>query len=97
MEERPRYIATVTSKGQLTIPADLRRDLGLRQGDRIEFAREEAGVYTVRRVVDKAAIDRAIETWRGRMQPAGRSGAEIVEELRGPLDDVQSQRDRRGS
>jgi AbrB family looped-hinge helix DNA binding protein len=29
---------TVTSKGQVTIPQALRRELGIRQGSRIEFA-----------------------------------------------------------
>ncbi|WP_369123396.1 AbrB/MazE/SpoVT family DNA-binding domain-containing protein, partial [Shewanella electrica] len=29
--------ATVTSKGQITIPAAVRRALGLRTGDRVEF------------------------------------------------------------
>lgn len=28
---------TVTSKGQITIPASVRRQLGLRAGDRVEF------------------------------------------------------------
>jgi AbrB family looped-hinge helix DNA binding protein len=30
-------ITSVTSKGQVTIPKDLRRQLGIRQGTRIEF------------------------------------------------------------
>jgi AbrB family looped-hinge helix DNA binding protein len=29
--------ATITSKGQITIPADVRERLGLQAGDRIEF------------------------------------------------------------
>lgn len=29
--------ATLTSKGQVTIPAEVRRKLGLKTGDRIEF------------------------------------------------------------
>ena len=32
-----RRSATVTSKGQITIPSDVRRHLGLRKGDRVEF------------------------------------------------------------
>jgi len=38
--------ATVTSKGQITIPVDVRNQLGLSTGDRIEFVRnEQSGHY----------------------------------------------------
>ena len=40
--------ATITSKGQITIPAKLRSELGLEAGDRIEFVRnEKTGNYEV--------------------------------------------------
>lgn len=32
-------ITSVTSKGQVTIPKELRQQLGIRQGSRIEFVR----------------------------------------------------------
>ncbi|HYW30520.1 MAG TPA: AbrB/MazE/SpoVT family DNA-binding domain-containing protein [Gemmatimonas sp.] len=35
--------ATVTSKGQITIPADVRRRLGLESGDRVEFVEVDGG------------------------------------------------------
>lgn len=35
--------ATVTSKGQITIPADVRRRLGLESGDRVEFVEADGG------------------------------------------------------
>ncbi len=35
-----RLAATVTSKGQITIPQEIRRRLGLHQGDRVEFVIE---------------------------------------------------------
>lgn len=41
--------ATLTSKGQITIPRDVRRELGLRTGDRVEFAKERDGKFAVRR------------------------------------------------
>jgi AbrB family looped-hinge helix DNA binding protein len=41
--------ATVTSKGQITIPAEVRKRLGLRQGDRVEFVMEGA-TMTIRPV-----------------------------------------------
>lgn len=32
--------ATVTSQGRITLPAEVRKCLGLRQGDRVEFVLE---------------------------------------------------------
>jgi len=32
-------VTSVTSKGQVTIPKELRQQLGMRQGSRIEFSR----------------------------------------------------------
>ena len=38
--------ATMTSKGQITIPAEIRSELGIDAGDRVEFVRnEETGRY----------------------------------------------------
>lgn len=39
--------ATVTSKGQITIPKAVREGLGVDSGDRVEFVELENGVYTV--------------------------------------------------
>jgi len=38
------YIAKLTSKGQITIPQEIRRRLGIRQGDQVSFEFEENGV-----------------------------------------------------
>lgn len=40
--------ATVTSKGQITIPVDVRLSLGLRAGSRVAFVRTETGSYEIR-------------------------------------------------
>lgn len=39
--------ATITSKGQVTIPKPVRDALGLETGDRIEFVRTEQGFLVV--------------------------------------------------
>jgi antitoxin PrlF len=39
--------ATLTSKGQITIPAAVRLALGLNAGDRIEFIQTAEGAFTI--------------------------------------------------
>ena len=39
--------ATVTSKGQITIPLKVRSDMGLVAGDRVDFVRMDEGHYAV--------------------------------------------------
>ena len=40
--------ATVTSKGQITIPADIREDFGVEKGDQVMFFRKLSGSLGVR-------------------------------------------------
>lgn len=39
--------ATITSKGQITIPQKVRSDMGLTPGDRVDFVRMDDGHYAV--------------------------------------------------
>lgn len=42
--------ATLTTKGQVTIPLEVRKELGLKTGDRIEFSRNpETGKFELSR------------------------------------------------
>jgi AbrB family looped-hinge helix DNA binding protein len=34
-------MSTISSKGQITVPVEVRRRLGLKQGDRVEFVYED--------------------------------------------------------
>jgi AbrB family looped-hinge helix DNA binding protein len=43
--------ATVTSKGQVTIPADVRQRLGIASGDRVEFVEFDGG-FAIRPAID---------------------------------------------
>lgn len=42
-------VATLTSKGQITIPKSVRESLGLRTGDRLEFDVQDDGSVRVRK------------------------------------------------
>lgn len=42
------HYSTITSKGQLTIPQEIRKRLGLETGDRVEFVVEEGGRTVIR-------------------------------------------------
>lgn len=50
-------ITSVTSKGQVTIPKELRQQLGIRQGSRIEFSL--VGDHVEMRVRSSPSTDRA--------------------------------------
>jgi len=39
--------AKITSKGQITLPAELRKALNLKPGDRVDFRKNEDGDYVV--------------------------------------------------
>ncbi|MGO9485346.1 MAG: AbrB/MazE/SpoVT family DNA-binding domain-containing protein [Rhodomicrobium sp.] len=45
--------ATVTSKGQITIPAPVRAALGLETGSRVEFVQIEEGQYLIVAATDE--------------------------------------------
>lgn len=44
--------STMTTKGQVTIPLDVRRRLGLDAGDRIEFVEIEKGMFAIKPAID---------------------------------------------
>lgn len=59
----PAFRARITSKGQVTIPVEVRRLLGLRTGDQITFDVEPGGVR-VRPERDRRTFAAAIGRWR---------------------------------
>lgn len=58
-------VATVTSKGQVTIPKAVREAMGLGPGDRVRFVRREDGIV----VVEPVTVD--VRTLKRRYQHRG--------------------------
>ena len=54
------YVATVTSKGQLTLPAAVRRQLGIDPGDRVTIVVEDENGARLRRVEHDVASVRGL-------------------------------------
>lgn len=74
--------ATVTSKGQITIPLPIRRKLRLHKGTVLEFD-ETADHLKATRQIDVERMRAVIGI--ARKELAGRSVAEWLDELRGPV------------
>ena len=70
--------ATLTSRGQITLPAEIRRALRVAKGDKIVF-REEGGTVTVRRATKADAFARYAGRYR---EGEGKTRAQINAELR---------------
>ena len=75
--------ATVTSKGQITIPVRLREKFGLRPGTVLEFD-EQAPVLTARRVISRQRMARAAGVLEREL--AGKSTREWLADLRGEVE-----------
>ncbi len=67
----------VTSKGQVTIPKELRRRLGIRKGTVLEF-RVEGGVLIAVKLGDRDPVDAVYGLLRD-----GRNSEDVLADLRG--------------
>lgn len=65
--------ARITSKGQITVPHEIRRALGVRPGDKLLFERDSVG-FRVRPVRAKSPF----EKYRGIGSPGIASGKKAV-------------------
>jgi antitoxin PrlF len=65
--------ATITSKGQVTIPATVRQALGLDAGDRIEFVEIDKGKFAI------VPATRSIQELKGMFQDRRRKPVSIEE------------------
>jgi AbrB family looped-hinge helix DNA binding protein len=53
--------ATITSKGQITVPAEIREKLGVKIGDRLRFHLTKSGRLTVTPIRRRSIFDRLDE------------------------------------
>jgi AbrB family looped-hinge helix DNA binding protein len=75
--------ALVTSKGQVTIPKELREKFGIEPGTQVDFSATEDGIR-VRKVVDRSKPLRVLG--RLKKELAGRTVPQLLDELRGPVE-----------
>ena len=69
----------ITSKGQVTVPKQVRERMGLRTGDELEFI-EEHGVYRLKKCISANPLKK----YRGYLKDlAGFDPDEVVQEMRG--------------
>ena len=66
--------ATVTSKGQITIPVDVRTSLSLKAGERVEFTTLDDGTVIMR------PKNRSLLELEGMLQGAGRRKGKVKAE-----------------
>lgn len=71
--------AKITSKGQITLPKEIRDNLGLRPGDEVDFVVEGAS-YRMKKVLGVNPF----AAWRGFLKEhRGQTSDELVDEMRG--------------
>lgn len=77
-------LAKVTSKGQITIPIDIRRKLGVKEGDKVLFLEDNGRIFLMNSSM--AALHTAQETFAGEAARLGlqdeQDVADLVAELR---------------
>ena len=77
-------LAKVTSKGQITIPIDIRRKLGVKEGDKILFMEDRGRIFVINSSME--ALRKAQEAFSGEAERLGLKNeqdvADMISELR---------------
>ncbi len=72
-------LAKVTSKGQITIPIDIRRKLGVKEGDKILFVEEQGRIIMMNSSMD--ALRKAQAAFAGEAERLGLRDEQDVADL----------------
>ena len=75
--------ALVTTKGQVTIPKELREKFGIEPGSQVDFTAATDGIR-LRKVIDRTKRLAILGCLRKEL--AGRSVNELLDDLRGPVE-----------
>lgn len=73
----------VTTKGQVTIPKELRDRFDIRPGSLVDFMPTESGIR-LRKVVDRRKRSKVLGCLKAELK--GRAVADLLQELRGPVE-----------
>jgi AbrB family looped-hinge helix DNA binding protein len=74
--------AKITSKGQITLPIELRARLGLEPGDRVMFVEEANGTFTIRARSGTFADLRGFLTGKIKKRPTSAEIDQWIDEAR---------------
>ncbi len=80
-------IAKITSKGQVTIPIDIRRKLGVKEGDKILFVEEAGKVYIL-----NASMEALKEAQAAFAEEAERVGLKDEDDIVAMIKQLQQER-----
>lgn len=69
-------LAKITSKGQITIPIDIRRKLGVRDGDKLLFVEDEGKIYITNASME--ALKKAQAEFTGEAERVGLTDEDAV-------------------
>lgn len=72
-------LAKVTSKGQITIPVEIRNKLGIKEGDKVLFVEEGSRIFMVNSTL--MAIKEAQDAFQGEAERAGLKDEQDVVDL----------------
>ena len=75
--------ALVTTKGQVTIPKELREQFGIEPGSQVDFVAATDGIR-LRKVIDRTKRSAVLGCLQKEL--AGRSVNELLDDLRGPVE-----------
>ena len=84
------YLAKISSDGQITVPTEIRRALGLKSGDNILFLEKPGGEI----VITNASANAVRKAQRAFERAAGSMGIQSEDDVQALIDEVRYEKDR---